>query len=292
MFFFIALFASFGYAIQNVLMAYFYRRIDTLSAVAYRGLSLGLSMSVLLVFVPLTDFQNVPEFGGGILAASVCAALGNWAMANAFRHLSVGVANALCTCFAAIMTVINGFIFLKEVLSLYQILFIALILLGVLWLGASRTRGSVPEHFNIKLGILNSLLFGLFLGCAYVLIGFAARSMHPFLVGYLWEFTIGILAAFIAVFRGKINGRYLTKLSYKESVRLLLYSSPTAIGTGFYALAMRLGPIGIATAVLSTMMVFTTLLAYFVYHEKLTIRQWLLLFVVCGSVVALRMVSY
>jgi drug/metabolite transporter (DMT)-like permease len=56
-------------------------------------------------------------------------------------------------------------------------------------------------------------------------------------------------------------------------------------------MAMTLGPIGIATAIIGTMMVCNTLLARLLYGERLSKRQWLFLLLVCAFVGGLRYAS-
>ena len=291
MFFIVALIATIAYAIQGTLMASYYRSMDQLSAVAYRGLSLGLSMLPLLLFVPSVDFGNVPSVAGSILIASVCAALGNLYIARAYCDLPVGIASGMAMSCAALLAGALGFFLLGEVLTPRQIFFSVLVLIALTLLGTTRSTGSTPSNYNVRRGIVNCLLFGLFLGSAYSFVGMASRSIHPFLVGYLWEFTIGIIAALMAVSRRLIGGPTLTKAPARDLWKITLYSSPTAIGTGLYALSMTMGPIGIATAIISTMMVFNTIFAMFLYKERLSAKQWMLLLLVCGGVIGLKLSS-
>ena len=131
MFFIVALIATIAYAIQGTLMASYYRSMDQLSAVAYRGLSLGLSMLPLLLFVPSVDFGNVPSVAGSILIASVCAALGNLYIARAYCDLPVGIASGMAMSCAALLAGALGFFLLGEVLTPRQIFFSVLVLIAV-----------------------------------------------------------------------------------------------------------------------------------------------------------------
>lgn len=288
MFFSLAIVAALGYSLQSTLMASYYRRIDRLSAVAYRGISLGISMLPLLFFVPFEEFWKTPQYFILILLASVLAALGNWAIANAYRRLPIGIATACAMSFSSVNVAIISFAFLGERLSFLQLLFIGLILLGVILLGVSRSQGILPTDYDLRRGLSNCFVFGLFLGAAYALVGIASRQLDPFIVGYLWEFIIGLVAAMVAIGRGYLGGLPLTKISRKDFAQILVYSAPTAIGTGCYALAMTIGPIGIAAALISTMMVFSTLFAYFLYGETLGKKQWCLLMLVWLMVAGLK----
>jgi len=289
MLFQLGIIATFNYALQGTLMASYYRRMDTLSAVAYRGLTLGLSMLPLLYFVPKDIWINLPTYATIILGASICAALGNWSIAIAYRVLPVGIASALATSFVALAAVINGIIFFEEFLSGFQLLCIFLILLGVCFLGLSKSKGPLPKEYNVRRGIFQSLLFGIFLGLAIALVGSASREFHPFAVGYLWEFTIGIIAALVCLFRGLVGGKSLVVVSKKDFWTILLYSSPTVLGTGCYAMALTMGPIGVVATILSTGMVFSTILAFFFYGERLSARQWITMLFICLAIGALKL---
>jgi drug/metabolite transporter (DMT)-like permease len=291
MFFLAALLAAVGYSVQSTLMASFYRSMDRLSSIAYRGLSLGITMLPLLLFVREFDLSKGLAALPLILGAVLTAAVANWFCANAYSYLPVGIAAALTMSFTAVVAVVIGFFTLDESLEPMQLGFVGLVLVGVVLLGAMRSTGALPAEYNVTRGILHSLWFGILLGAAYVLVGRASQQLHPFLVGYLWEFTIGIVTAAAAWLRGRVGGASLSVLSWREFGRILLCSSPTAIGTGFYALATTMGPMAIAAAMLSTMMIFNTLLAMVLYRERLSFQQWCLLVFVCAMVIGLQVNS-
>jgi drug/metabolite transporter (DMT)-like permease len=292
MFFLLAIVATAAYALQGTLMVSYYRAMDQLSAVAYRGLSLGVTMLPLLCFVPQAEFSKVPEHALLIAAASSCAALANYFAAISYLYLSVGVACAAAMSFAAIAAAIIGYAFAGESLAAPQMIFAALILVSMLGLGITKSTGPLPPRHDARKGILCSVLVGILLGTAYALVGLLSRALHPFVVGYLWEFVIGVMAAAMAALRPAIGlGAGFSRLPPRDLLRLSLFSAPTAIGTGFYALSMTMGPIGIATAIISTMMVFMTVFAAVIYGEKPTPQQWMLLIAVCLTVAGLKLSS-
>lgn len=288
-YFLLAILATLGYSVQNTLMASFYRSMDRLSAVTYRGFSLTLSMWPLLLWVQYPMPPLGLRFALCILGAAITAAAANWYGANAYSFLPVGIATALSTSFTAIVTAVIGYFGFRESLSPAQLTFLAGTLLGIFLLGAAKSSGPLPAEYNVPRGILHSLLFGLLLGVAYVLVGLASRQYPAFFVGYLWEATIGLIAASAALARGALGGASLSRIPARQFARILVCSSPTVIGTGCYAMATTTGKIGIVTAVLSTMMVFNTLLAMFLYKERPTRWQWCLLVVVCLMVIGLKL---
>jgi drug/metabolite transporter (DMT)-like permease len=272
-------------------MATYYRKMDTLSAVTYRGLSLAISMSPILFWVPKDQFGRIDLFVLPILGASILALLGNWAMAFAFRYLPVGIANSLLISFSTIIAALVSYLFYGEVISILQIVLIVAVLSSIFTLGLAKSNKTILIEIKTKKGIAYSFLFGLMLGGGYTLIGMTSRQLHPFLVGYAWETTIGFIGVAIALGRGVVGGKFLSTVDKKEFGKILLAAFPTTIGTGFYALSMTMGPVAIATAILSTTMVFTTVMAHFVHHEQLTRKQWLLMILVCVFVFVLKIVS-
>ncbi|WP_152779987.1 EamA family transporter [Agarivorans sp. B2Z047] len=296
MFFFIALTATFAYALQGVLMAKVYRQSDLLSAVAYRGLSLLISMSPLLLLVPLSAYSGFIHHAGWLVLAAGLAALANWANAIAFVRLPVGIASALSMAFTALFVGLLGELLLDERLSPLQWLMAGLTLLAVLLLGASQTRTntksteSAPQYKPL-IGIVASACYGALMSCALILVAKMSRDSHPFLVGFSWEVMIGVVAMLMAFARGKLSGQAgMQKVTAAQFKQILIFASPTVIGTGCYALAMTLGPLAIAAAVLSTMMVFSMLLGWWLLAEKPTLKQWAMISLVCISVIGLKLV--
>jgi drug/metabolite transporter (DMT)-like permease len=135
------------------------------------------------------------------------------------------------------------------------------------------------------------VLFGLFLGTAIALVGFISRQIHPFAVGYLWESLIGVLAMTYALLRGVWGAAGFSRISPAHFLKIARYCSPTVVGTGCYAFTMTLGPIGIASAIVSSAMVFNTILAALFYGERLTRKQVALLITVCAAVAGLKFVT-
>ncbi|MGY5450255.1 EamA family transporter [Agarivorans sp. MS3-6] len=299
MFFIIALCATFAYALQGVLMAKVYRQSDQLSAVAYRGLSLLISMSPLLLLVPHSAYADFLGQLAWLLLAASLAAVANWANAIAFVRLPVGIASALSMAFTALFVALLGQFFLNEQLSLQQWLMGGITLVAVLLLGASQARkakqvASQAAYTQYKplTGIVASACYGGLMSYALVLVASMSRSSHPFLVGYAWEVMIGVVAMFIAVGRGLFSSKGgFQSLSMANFKQILMYASPTVIGTACYALAMTLGPLAIAAAILSTMMVFSMLLGWWFLKEKPSMQQWVTMSLVCFSVIGLKLVA-
>jgi drug/metabolite transporter (DMT)-like permease len=288
MFFILALAATIAYSVQNALMANCYRTMDRLSTVAYRGLAIGICMVPLLFFVPHEDFARLPLFLGSLLVGALLTAIANLFAARAYSFLPVGVATALLVCFGAIFTAIFGYATLGESLNAWQIFCMTLIFFGTLILGKSKSAGSVPVEYHPGKGLISSIFFGLFISGGFLMLGSLSREMHPFLVGYCWELLIGIIAANLALLRGVFFSSGLEMISGTNFRKVLLFSSPTIVGTSCYALASALGPLGILTAILASSMVVNSFLGVFFFQEKLSKVQWAVLTCICLAVAGLK----
>jgi drug/metabolite transporter (DMT)-like permease len=277
-------------------MAKVYRQSDLLSAVAYRGLSLVITMSPLLLLVPQSAYSGFVEQSMWLLLAASLAALANWANAIAFVKLPVGIASALSMAFTALFVGLLGELVLDERLSPMQWLMAGITLLAVLLLGASQTQNSSPKsadpvQYQPLIGIAASACYGGLMCLALILVAKMSRDSHPFLVGFSWEVMIGVVAMLMAFARGKFGGQAgMQKITLGQFKQILIFASPTVIGTGCYALAMTLGPLAIAAAILSTMMVFSMLLGWWLLAEKPTLKQWVMISLVCISVIGLKIV--
>jgi drug/metabolite transporter (DMT)-like permease len=276
-------------------MAPLYREVhDKLAMVFYRGLCISISFSPALLLVPNADFLNASVHLPAILLAAVLAVVGTWAAINSVNYLAVGVANTLLSALSNLFIVLTSVLLVGEKLSTAQCLLIALILVTVLWLGLGQSRGHLPALYNPRKGLLFSSIFAAFTGSGYLLLGIISRESNPILTSYLWESLIGFCAGSALV------GRYLLRsktqvrkeinpISSRIFLKIFISSAPTGIGTATYALAMANGSIAIASAALNLCMVTTTILAVWMYGERLSRFQWGLLVLISLFVIGLRM---
>ncbi len=297
----ISLLAAFAYSAQGALLARHARAVEPLSLVAYRGLSLAGLMWVMLFFVPTEAYSKFNSAENSawplLILAAICATIANMASNITVKHLTVGVTTAFCISLATIVAMIIEGVFLEKPLSLPQMGLITLLLGAVTWLGLLQDSSTQPADYNLRKGLVSSLIFGLFLGSAWVLIGTLSQQYHPFLVGYAWEATIGVLALASALLRGAVSKRGLSigpgfsLLSKDQVKKIFLCSSPTLIGTGAYTYATTLGSVAIPSAILGTMVIFSCLFAFYLYGERISKLQWMIVAVVAGILAALKLYS-
>lgn len=288
MFFVFALIAMASYALHNVLMVPYYRRHDQLAVVTLRGLGMSLAMVPGLLVAGPGGWFAVGGQLSWILAASATALLGNWAAANAVRYLPIGIAMALNMSLSTLVAAGLGLWLLDETLTLGQLGWMGLIFLGVFGLGAVRRPAISTINYSLSRGLMFSALFGLALGLGFTLISRVSRALDPLVAGWCWEAVITLLGAGVLLLRRAAFGRIGSVPPRRELGRVLVFCIPGAVGTSCYAVAVATGPVAIVAAILGTMMVAASILAWLIHGERLSGGQWLFVAVVCLAVVGLR----
>lgn len=288
MFFLFAVFATLAYALNNTLMASYYRKIDLLLAVTLRGLGMGLTMLPLLFIAGEKEVFATLVFLPVILLASICALVANVCIANAFKYLPIGIASALSMSFSAVVTAILSWQLQDEKLSSTEIIWFSLIMLGVFGIGFSKINSNAQQTYHVGKGILSCLGFSLLIAFCYIVTADVAKKASPLVVGYFWEASIGVIGLLLLVPRYFSNRNSMKGLVAKDFGLVILYSIPGSIGTACYSLAVANGPVAIVTAVLGTMMVANSIFAWLIYREKLNKIQWILIIYVACMIAGLK----
>jgi len=290
-FFVFAIISMAAYALHSVWMAPYYRRNDQLAVVTLRGVGLSIAMLPGLLIPGPAGVVEARHQLPWILAASATALLGNWAAANSLRYLPIGIATALNMSLSTLVSAGLSSQLLGESLSAGQVVWMGFIFLGVFALGAVRSPPVASVTYSLPRGMLFAAVFGLALGTGFTLISRVSRSLDPLVAGYCWESTITVMGAVVLLLRRLVWGRIGTAPSRRDLLWIVLFCIPGAVGTSCYALAVAGGPVAIVSAILGTMMVVSSVLAWLIYGEKLSWGQWLLVAFVCGAVVGMRFAS-
>lgn len=294
MYILIAILAASAYALQGTLMASIYRKMDPLSAISYRGLAIGCTSLPLLFFVPKEDFLIVPNFLLGIALCSCVGAFGNWFFAHSYKRLPVGVATALVSSFRTITAIGLAVYFLGEMLNSVQYAFIGLLLAFIAILSVSRNVASEAQfpRKEVMLGITFTLFSGIAIGCSMSLIGHTARAVHPLLIVFLWELSIGCFGFLLSFARSNVTDRKLDRINLATFRKIMLFSSPAVLGSFAFTYASKIGSIAIVSAVLSTATIFATAYALLFYREKLSWKQYAAIGCCCLAIVGLNLSEY
>ena len=135
----LAILAMLGYSLQHTLMAKHYRNIDPLSAITYRGLSLGITMLPLLCFVAPSAFNELIAIAPSILFAAITCAIGNAYSAASIRCLPVGIACAICTGTLVICITAIDIFYFQERISNIILICVAVIIIANALIGVAKS---------------------------------------------------------------------------------------------------------------------------------------------------------
>jgi drug/metabolite transporter (DMT)-like permease len=288
MFFFLAILSMIAYSFQGTLLAHHARKMDGLSLAWYRNLSLWITMLPLLFFSPLADFSLIHHHWMTLVWATSTGSLALALGLQAVKYLPVGISTGLKSASMTIMALVLGIFFFQEHLTGLQIGFIFLLLLASIFLAFQKNTFT---HFtpNMPKGLLLCLFSGILTTLSFFFMSKVSRELNPFIAGYIWEFGIGLFAFIFILFRAEFSSYRLEKIPLKEFSKILWISSATLIGTGGFAYAVTIGSFSIASSIGVGGIFVSTLLAFFVYKEKLRPLQWILLFVLLGALTGLKL---
>ena len=219
---------------------------------------------------------------------------------NSFWTLSVAlngaaVATVLVYCSAG-FTVLLGWRLLKERLGLAKIAAVVVSLSGCVLVADALN----PATWNANLlGILTGVLAGL-LYAVYSLMGRSAaqRGINPWST-LLYTFSFAALFLFLV---NQLPNGWLPGTASRLSdflwlgsafngwiVLFLLAAVPTVAGFGLYNVSLSLLPSGVANLILTSEPVFTAVIAFLLFGERLTSTQLMGSVMVLGGVVILRL---
>jgi drug/metabolite transporter (DMT)-like permease len=192
-------------------------------------------------------------------------------------------------------TAILGWLFLNESLGLNKMIAVLLCLGGcVLVSGATNAESWQTNPIGIVTGILSGLLYAV-----YSLMGRhgAQKALNPWtILFYSFLFASIILLAINLLPVNFIPGKadhasdlFLLKNAWQGWMLLLsLAAGPTLIGFGLYNVSLGMLPSSTANLILTTEPVWTTLIAFFLLGERLTLIEISGSALVVGALILLR----
>jgi drug/metabolite transporter (DMT)-like permease len=292
MFFLLAVLAMIAYSVQGTLISHHARKHDGLSISIYRNLSLAVTMIPLLFlasresFASLQDTQVIIEFLIAGATGASALALSLWAV----KFLPVGIKTVFGRLFSVVIVFILGFVFFGEIPFWEELFFVTLILIAG---GCLAMQKNKFEHLdnNVTKGVLITFVSAVLAGFSFYFMSKLSREIDPFLSGYVWETLIGLFALLFGILRSGIGHTKIAKISWKEFGVITLVSWPTLVGTGAFAYAVTLGPMGIVNAIGAGGILVSILIAHFLYNEKLIRSQLFWVLVILVGLVGLKLMG-
>ncbi len=188
----LCLLARFAYAFNDIRVGAVAREYDRVEVASLRGLSLGITMAPLLLWVPADAFVALAERWPIYLLLISVTGLCNVLQNHAARFLPFGLRAAITLSAVSITAVSLGAVFFGERLSLWQGGF-CLVLVGSAVVAAFGDHAAHEIEPNIPKGAALALGAGLCLGIAAVLTKRLAAETHPLLTAWAWEFGAGVI---------------------------------------------------------------------------------------------------
>jgi len=270
-FFALCLLSRLAYSLNDVLVGELARRHDHAEIALFRGVSLGVTMAPLLLWVSPSAWGALGARLGELGVLVSVTAVGNLLHFEAARRLPFGLRAALFVAGIALGGLGLGAWFFDERLSLIELGFCALVI-------TSAVLSSLGDHSNeglsadVPKGALFTVGASMLMALASLVFARLARATDPLLVAWSWELGAGVVLLPLLLVRRR---RAREPGAWRRFVRTGIRSVPTVIGTGASAVALTLGPLGMWAAIAGTQALFSAGLGAVRHRERIGLRRWI-----------------
>lgn len=258
------------YSLNDVFTGRLSREMGRMEVAAWRGVSLGATMAPVLLWVPVEAWgalaQRWPRLALCVALTAICNLLQN----QAARWLPFGLRAAIIMAGVATGSTTLGWFILGDTLNPLQI-----VLCGVVV--ASAALAARGEHANHEIepeigrGAAVAAAASVLMAFNAVIVADLARTTHPLLTAWAWEFGAGLVLV------GPLLPR-LPRLPPVEHVRrfgrIALAALPTVAGSSLSMVALSLGAIGVWAAVSGTQVLVTAVFGALWHGERVGTRRW------------------
>jgi drug/metabolite transporter (DMT)-like permease len=281
----LCLIARFGYSLNDIFIGRMARRFGQMEVAAFRGTSLGVSMSPWLLLVPGAAWGALAAHAGQLLVTVAVTAIANVLQLHAARHLPFGLRAALMLSTMATCSLLIGWGVLGERSSALQIvLCIVLIGSGAAVAVGSHATGEI--RVDVPRGTALTLASATLMAVAVYGVKSLARETHPLLTAWAWELGSGLILLVPLMLRpSEPSSLGLSRRFGTIAVAAL----PTALASGVSVLALDLGELGFWGALGGTQILFTAGLGALWHHERLGLRRWVFMTIAVAAVAGLAL---
>jgi bacterial/archaeal transporter family protein len=168
------------------------------------------------------------------------------------------------------VTIALSFFFLKESLSMMQIVIILFIFFGIILIA---TKSFSHLKTKIEKGVLLAFIAALFMGGVDFLTGVSSKTITPLLAIWGQSIVVAIICIIWVLFRERPSSFFKNTMDIKM---LILWMS--IIDTSawvFYAFAVRNNEIAIMTAITESYPAIAICLGVWLNKERIMMHQWL-----------------
>lgn len=291
MFFLLSIVAMLGYSVYGTLIAHHVRKHDGLSVGTIRNLSLAITMLPLLFLAKENSVLLLPDYILNLLRAGFFGAISIVITFWSLKFLPVGIKTALGRIGSVLFVFLVSWLWFGETPTPIEIAWIIPIVIGGTILATQKIEF---DHLDsrTRLGVFLAFSGVIFSSISFVQMSDVARNLDPFIAGYGWETSIGLWLLLFGTVRWIICGKLpFGKIKLPGIGKIALVSLPTIIGTGCFSLAVTMGPVGIANVIGTGGIFVSILMGHWLYHEKMTPKQWLWIGVCVAGLVGLGLYS-
>jgi drug/metabolite transporter (DMT)-like permease len=279
----LCLVARFSYSLNDVFVGRLARKHGRMQVAAFRGVSLGLSMSPWLLAVPRSAWAALGAQLGPLSLTVAVTAVANLLQLHAVRYLQFGLRAALMISSMAGCSVLLGWGLLGERLSPVEV-GLCVVLLGSALGVALGSHADQEIELDIPRGALLTLLAGTLMACAVFGVKGLAHSTHPLLAAWAWEFGSGLVLLGPVLLRSRRSAAVANGARFWS---VALAALPTALASGASVLALGFGELGLWGALGGTQILFTAALGAAWHRETLGARRWLCMAVAVAAIAGL-----
>lgn len=281
----LCLVARFNYSLNDVFIGRLARRHGRMRVAAFRGLSLGATMTPWLLFVPAAAWSALTGQPGTLLFTAAVTAVANILQFHGARYLPFGLRAAIMLTTMATTSLLVGWLMLDERLSPLQIGLCA-VLVGSALAAALGSHVVQDIEVDVARGSLLTVLAGVLMIAAVFGVKLLAHATHPLLAAWAWEFGAGLILLGPVLWRARRETAEETPVSFRQ---VAIAALPTALASGASVLALDFGELGLWGAIGGTQILFTAAVASVWQREALGLRRWLCMAVSAVAVAGLAL---
>ncbi len=264
-----ALIATVGYSSNHIVNKFILEKLNTWNTVFITSFFVSL---IIFVFSILYWVDWVmPSFYEWIflIFSSVIGFIALWGLFKSFENISIGESISIANAFPFVMLILM-FVFYQELINIFQ--FFAMLIVFV-WIVLIAIQ---DQNFRFSKKTLYAFITLVGWWIYNFSMDFFVRQWFEILqIAFMFEFGIFISSLLYVVFTNQVNKDFCLFLKNNLKIVWLGFLSwiSTAIWTFFTVLAMSYISAAIVWSVVSSQVVFSTILGYLVLNEKISIKK-------------------
>jgi transporter family protein len=255
------------YGVGDFLLAISTRKVGIVFTILFsQFIGILICLPYFLLNFSSFNFGEVPQFIGLIFIANTLFAIAYIAFFKGIKEGLISIVSPLAGCAAGVLVILSV-IFLKEALSSNQIIAIALIVLGIIFLSVNLKQKVV----NMKSGIMYGLIAMLCIGLGLFLDVPVIRGIGWFLAAFLGSIVIFTYSLIYFLLR-----KDSIKMSCKPSFLLMLFFAACLAQTAtfVYNFGVMKGMVSIVTPITDAYPIITVILGTIFFKERLVLNQY------------------